>query len=129
MLFPKADLARDIIPQELKQMGATCISPVAYRTIQPDDIPEEAVQALERRELDCITFTSSSTVVNLSHMIGERNLSDLLQGVTIASIGPITSKTCRALGLTVAIEPEKYTLAALGESIQEHFSAAPPNRQ
>lgn len=121
VLFPKADLARDIIPQELERMGATCVSPVAYCNIQPEGLPEEAAQALEKRDLDCITFTSSSTVVNLAKIVGERNLPDLLKGVAVASIGPITSKTCRELGLHVDIEPEKYTLAALTEIIREYF--------
>lgn len=124
ILFPKADLARDIIPQELERLGATCITPMCYRNIQPESMPEEAVQTLEKQELDCITFTSSSTVINLSKMIGERSLPDLLSGVTIASIGPITSKTCRELGLKVDIEPEKYTLAALTDAICKYFSVA-----
>ena len=129
ILFPKADLARDIIPLELERMGATCVTPVAYRNIQPNGMPEEAAQALEERQLDCITFTSSSTVINLSKMVGERHLPDLLKDVAIASIGPITSKTCRELGLQVDIEPDTYTLAALTEKIREYFSIAPePSR-
>jgi uroporphyrinogen III methyltransferase/synthase len=126
VLFPKADLARDIIPQELERLGATCANPVAYRNIQPDGMPAEAAQALEEGELDCITFTSSSTVVNLAKIVGERTLPDLLKGVAVASIGPITSQTCRELGLRVDIEPEKFTLAALSEKIHEYFSAATP---
>jgi uroporphyrinogen III methyltransferase/synthase len=45
--------------------------------------------------------------------------------VAVASIGPITSKTCRELGLDVHIEPNEYTVAALTEKIVEYFTYRP----
>jgi uroporphyrinogen III methyltransferase/synthase len=41
--------------------------------------------------------------------------------VAVASIGPITSKTCRELGLEVDIEPAEYTVTALTEEIVKYF--------
>ena len=64
----------------------------------------------------------SSTVRNLAELVGENRLLHLLEGVTIAAIGPITAATCRELGLEVQIEPEKYTLEAMTETIVQHFS-------
>lgn len=122
ILFPRADKAREIIPHELKRMGANVDSPVAYRNIFPERLPPEALFALEKRSLDCITFTSSSTVQNLAAMLGEDLLIDLLKGVTVASIGPITSKSCRELGLKVDVEPATHTLEALASVLEEHFS-------
>ncbi|NTV49130.1 MAG: uroporphyrinogen-III C-methyltransferase [Geobacteraceae bacterium] len=122
VLFPRADKARDIIPLELKRMGAHVDSPVAYRNIFPDRLPPETLFALEKRSVDCITFTSSSTVQNLATMLGEELMLDMLKGVVVASIGPITSKSCRELGLKVDIEPESYTLDALAEALETHFT-------
>ncbi len=122
VLFPRADKARDVIPRELKRMGAHVDSPVAYRNIFPERLPPETLFALEKRSVDCITFTSSSTVQNLAAMLGEELMLDMLKGVLIASIGPITSKTCRDLGLRVDIEPELYTLDALAEALEAHFA-------
>ena len=122
VLFPRADKARDIIPQELKRMGAHVDSPVAYRNIFPDRLPPETLFALEKRSVDCITFTSSSTVQNLATMLGEELMLDMLKGVAVASIGPITTKSCRDLGLKVDIEPESYTLDALAEALETHFA-------
>jgi uroporphyrinogen III methyltransferase/synthase len=122
VLFPRADKARDIIPQELKRMGAHVDSPVAYRNIFPERLPPETLFALEKRSVDCITFTSSSTVQNLAAMLGEEMMLNMLKGVAVASIGPITSKSCRDLGLRVDIEPESYTLDALAEALEVHFS-------
>ena len=122
VLFPRADKARDVIPSELKRMGAHVDSPVAYRNVFPERLPPETLFALEKRSVDCITFTSSSTVLNLAAMLGEERMLDMLKGVTVASIGPITSKSCRDLGLKVEVEPEVYTLDSMVEAIETHFS-------
>ena len=122
VLFPRADKARDVIQRELKRMGAHVDSPVAYRNIFPERLPPETLFALEKRSVDCITFTSSSTVQNLAAMLGEELMLDMLKGVAVASIGPITSKSCRDLGLKVDIEPESYTLDSLADALEAHFS-------
>lgn len=122
VLFPRADKARDLIPHELKRMGAHVDSPVAYRNIFPERLPPETLFALEKRSVDCITFTSSSTVLNLAAMLGEELMLDMLKGVVVASIGPITSKSCRDLGLKVDIEPGMHTLDALAAALEAHFT-------
>jgi uroporphyrinogen III methyltransferase/synthase len=122
VLYPHADRARDIIPQQLQEMGADVSAPVSYRNILPERLCPEALFALEKRCVDCISFTSSSTVLNMSHLLGIDLLTDMLKGVAVASIGPVTSKTCRDLGLKVDIEPTEYTLAALSDAIDKHFS-------
>jgi uroporphyrinogen III methyltransferase/synthase len=125
VLFPCADRARDIIPRELKRLGAHVDSPVAYRNIFPDRLPPETLFALEKRSVDCITFTSSSTVQNLAAMLGEELMLDMLKGVAVASIGPITSQSCRDLGLKVDIEPDLHTLDFLAEALEAHFVKNP----
>lgn len=123
ILFPRADRAREAIPCELRNRGAQVDAPIAYRTVLPDRLPPEAVFALEKRSVDCITFTSSSTVQNLASMLGEDRMLDMLKGVAIASIGPVTSRSCRALGLRVDIEPAEYTLGALTDAIEAFLTA------
>jgi uroporphyrinogen III methyltransferase/synthase len=125
ILFPRADKARDLIPGELREMGALVDSPVAYCNVLPERLPAAALSALERHELDCIAFTSSSTVANLAALVGCERLPELLRGVAVASIGPITSKTCRDLGLTVAMEPARFTLGCLASEIERHFRSSP----
>ena len=122
VLFPRADRARDIIPSGLGRMGAEVAAPVVYRNVVPGALPSSILLALEERRIHCITFTSSSTVENLAAMIGENRLLHLLEGVAVASIGPITSKTCRDLGLHVHIEPQEYTVAALMDEIVTFFT-------
>jgi uroporphyrinogen III methyltransferase/synthase len=125
ILFPRADKAREVIPKELAALGALVTAPVAYRNVVPESLPMAALQALEERRVSCVTFTSSSTVENLANMLGENRFLHLLGGVTVASIGPITSRTCRELGLEAHIEPKEYTLAAMTEEIVQFFLTHP----
>jgi uroporphyrinogen III methyltransferase/synthase len=122
VLFPRGDRARDVIPEELARMGAQVTAPIAYSNETPDQIPVESLLALEERRVDCVTFTSSSTVQNLATILGENRFLRLLDGVRIASIGPVTSKSCRDLGLEVHVEPAEYTLDALATKLIGHFT-------
>lgn len=122
VLFPKADRARDVIPAGLAALGAEVVAPVAYRNVVPDDLPAAVITALEEKRIHCITFTSSSTAENLAAMLGENRFLRLLDGVAVAAIGPVTSKTCRELGLAVHIEPREYTLAAMTGEIVQYFA-------
>ncbi|MBL8221753.1 MAG: uroporphyrinogen-III synthase, partial [Bryobacterales bacterium] len=56
-----------------------------------------------------ITFTSSSTVKNFLAIAGPK----VLEGVNIASIGPVTSDTARMHGLHVAVEARQHTMDGL----------------
>lgn len=122
VLFPKADGARDLIPQQLRAMGAQVLDPVVYRTVMPQALPPEAWQALEAYSLDAAIFSSPSTVRNLAALVGgAARLQTLLAGVAVASIGPVTSKACRTLGLEVALEPQQATLDAVLEKLERYF--------
>lgn len=112
-----------MIPTGLAAFGAHVEAPVAYRNAAPDALPAGTIEELEDRRIHCVTFTSSSTVQNLAAILGENRMLHLLEGVIIASIGPITSRSCRELGLQVHIEPQEYTLAALTAEMVRHFSA------
>ncbi|GFO54840.1 uroporphyrinogen III methyltransferase [Geomonas sp. Red276] len=122
VLFPRGDRAREVIPERLREMGADVLAPVAYANVTPADIPAAALRALEEGRVDCATFTSSSTVQNLAAILGDNRFLHLMEGVKVASIGPVTSKTCCELGLEVHMEPAEYTLDALTALMIEHFS-------
>ena len=121
-LFPMGDKARDVIPSGLTGLGGEVIAPVAYCNVIPAFLPDPVMLALEEKKIDCVTFTSSSTVENLCAMLGENRFLHLLEGVAVAAIGPVTARTCRDLGLEVRIEPDKYTLEALSEAMVKYFA-------
>jgi uroporphyrinogen III methyltransferase/synthase len=112
ILIPRAAIARDILPSELARRGAHVDVAEAYRTVVPPDLPQRAQEAVARRP-DWITFSSSSTVQNLVDAIGAA----ALNGVRVASIGPITSETLRKCGISVDVEAASYTISGLVASI------------
>ena len=119
VLLPRADIARDVLVTTLKEMGLKVNEVVAYETIKADSDNQFLLEKMEEKEIHVITFTSSSTVRNFMELIGERR--ELLEGVTIASIGPITTKTAESLGLKVDITADEYTIDGLVKALVEYF--------
>jgi uroporphyrinogen III methyltransferase/synthase len=112
ILLPRAAVARDLVPVELARRGAQVDVVEAYRTAMPDDAPARAAEVFTHKP-DWITFTSSSTVQNFVSAAG----AGVLEGVKVASIGPVTSKTARELGIQVTVEAAPFTIDGLVEAI------------
>ncbi len=122
VLFPRADGARDLIRQKLTEMGAVVVDPVVYRNIMPENLPEAVRHALEQHQIDVVIFSSPSTVRNLALFVGGiESLKGLLKGVMIASIGPVTTRACIEMGVTVDMEPCKATLDDLISELEQHY--------
>jgi uroporphyrinogen III methyltransferase / synthase len=124
ILLPRAKEAREILPNELKKMGASIDVVDAYQTVMPENRIAAISKMLEAGEINMITFTSSSTVTNFMGMF-ENNADqakEWLKDVDIASIGPITSETVKKLGLKVTVEPTDYTIEALTDAIVRHYA-------
>jgi uroporphyrinogen III methyltransferase/synthase len=106
VLIARAAEARDVLPDALRERGAEVDVVALYETVReaPDPAAIEAAQAA-----DYVTFTSSSTVRNLTEALGDRFPS----GARTVSIGPITSEAARAAGLEVAVEAERHDVDGL----------------
>lgn len=122
VLLPRAEKARDVLPDELRAAGAEVQTLAVYRTEKPRESDVEAVvKSLENGSVDAVTFTSSSTVTHFFEILGKDQALNLLDGVTVASIGPITSATARRLGIQVHAEATQYTIEGLVQTLTEHF--------
>ena len=119
LLYPKAALARDLIPAELTAVGAEVIAPVAYASAAPADAAQKLRMALVDG-LDLLTFTASSTIQNFVDLLSDENLT-LAKQIPVASIGPLTSATAEKLGFTVVFEPDNSTLHDMVEAINKYF--------
>jgi uroporphyrinogen III methyltransferase/synthase len=110
ILLPRAAVARDLIPVELSKRGAHVDVIEAYRNVIPEQAAARAHEIFsEAHKPDWITFTSSSTVTNFLAIVGRERL----EGVRIASIGPVTSNTARTHGLNVDAEARPFTIDGL----------------
>ena len=91
-LLPRASVAREILPDALRKMGANIDVVPVYQTVAPKNFDSSFIKRLDEGSIDVITFTSSSTVTNFLDMLGKEH-HDKLHGITVACIGPITRKT------------------------------------
>jgi uroporphyrinogen-III synthase len=124
VLLVRAKVARDVIPTELRAAGAQVEVQEAYETVAPKKSRTRLRAALTSRTArpDVITFTSSSTARNFVELIGaDLAYSGVLDGVQLASIGPVTTGTLEQLNLPVAIRAKEYTIPGLVAAIVEHF--------
>ncbi len=123
ILLIRAAEARDVVPEVLTRAGAVVIIAEAYRNC----MSTESIPALRRlfesttNLPDAITFTSASTARNLIRLLEAANLT-LPGSMALASIGPITSKTLRDLGLAPHLEASEPTIPALIQALADYFA-------
>ncbi len=124
VLLPRAAEARPVLPEELRRLGAAVDEVPAYYTVQDTSAVAELRDALAAGRVDLVTFTSSSTVKNFKALLPDdpQERQHLLQGVQMASIGPITTATAEEEGFTVDITADTYTIEGLTEAIIAHFA-------
>jgi uroporphyrinogen III methyltransferase/synthase len=83
---------------------------------------DELIKALEDKTIDVITFTSSSTVKNFKELLPADRFEQLIDGIKIASIGPITAETAKELGFEVHIIADIFTIPGLCEAILKYYA-------
>ncbi len=120
-LIPRAKVAREIIPDGLRKLGAEVTVAVAYENVKPAGDVERIKKLFEDRKIAAVTFTSSSTVNNFVEILGQKEYKTVLKGAVIACIGPVTAKTADEYGIKTDIMPKDYTIPALVEAMVEYF--------
>jgi len=126
VLIPRAAVAREILPEQLRALGADVRVVTAYRTVLPEVETEHVKDLLKKQALHVLTFASSSTVRNFCGLFSGRDeMRRLTAGLVVACIGPITAKTAAEEGLSVTVTAAENTVPALVEAIVEHLSTCP----
>ena len=106
VLVARAAEARDVLPEHFRRRGAEVDVVALYETVR-EEPSAEAIEAAQAA--DYVTFTSSSTVTNLTDALGDRFPSK----ARIVSIGPVTSEAARDAGLRVDVEAERHDIDGL----------------
>ncbi len=114
VLIPRAETARDVLPDGLAAAGWDVDVVPAYRTVAPSPDPDAAALLAEA---EVITFTSSSTVINFTDTYGTDAVPEV-----VATIGPVTSATARSHGLEVAVEATDHTVNGLIAALEDFFA-------
>lgn len=120
ILYPRANLARSVIPDSLRKLGCQVELVDTYETVLDGENRQEIWEALQRGEIQVITFTSSSTIRSFHQLLKDLNpnYQSFLEPVQIVCIGPITAKTARELGYSVAEIADPYTLEGIIEAVK-----------
>jgi uroporphyrinogen III methyltransferase/synthase len=125
VLIPRAAVAREILPEQLRELGADVRVVAAYRTVLPEVETDRVKDLLAGQALHVLTFASSSTVRNFCDLLGGRDdVRRLTRGVVVACIGPITAKTAAEEGLAVTITADENTIPSLVEAIVRYYSTS-----
>ena len=118
-LLPRASVARETLPDELRARGAVVDVIPVYKTIQPKHAGKDFQKKLKTGEIDAVTFTASSTVIHFMSIV---ETGSLMNGVTVACIGPVTAKTAKDHGLRVDVIAKEFTFEGLVEALENHFT-------
>ena len=117
ILIPRAKVARSVLPEGLESMGCDVNVVEAYTTHPDKGGKEKLLEILENKKADIVTFTSSSTVYNFMDQLDGRT--ELLKGVQLACIGPITADSCRKYHLEPDVVSDVYTIDGLVDAIEK----------
>jgi uroporphyrinogen III methyltransferase/synthase len=115
-LLPRAEVAREILPEKIKELGGEIDVAIAYRAVKPETHGKRLKRFLREGKISIATFTSAATFNNFLEIVGE-DAKSLLKDVTIAVIGPVTKKAVEKAGLTVDIIPKEATIEAMVREI------------
>ncbi len=125
VLLARAREAREVLPDTLREWGATVDVLPVYETVPVERL---GLPVPEIAAADYLTFTAASTVRRFAELAagppGEP-LAERLAGARIASIGPATSAAACALGLTVAVEASDHDMHGLVSAILADVASRP----
>lgn len=124
VLMPRAAKAREILPDTLRSWGAAVDVVEAYQTVLPDTDRTRFGVLLQRRQIDMVTFTSSSTAAHFVRLLAGLDPVSLLMDVRIACIGPITAQTLADHGLRVDVTATQFTVPGLVDAIDKFYRSA-----
>jgi uroporphyrinogen III methyltransferase/synthase len=126
ILLPRANIARELLAEELRRSGADVVEVTAYRTVSVDNQRQgepDIYRMLLDKRVDAVIFTSASTVGSFVRMIGAEQAADLLRSTAVACIGPVTAEAAAQCQITTSIMPAEYTMAGLVDALVKYFEA------
>jgi uroporphyrinogen III methyltransferase/synthase len=115
-LLPRAEVAREVFPDRIRELGGEIDVPAAYRAAKPEMRGRRLKRFFKEGKITIATFTSAATFNNFMEMMGDE-AEALLKDVAISVIGPVTGKAIEKAGLKVSIMPEEATIEAMVNEI------------
>lgn len=117
ILLPRAQNAREILPQSLRKMGASVDVVTLYETLP---VTHRMQDWHWLKDMDLVTFTSASTVNALKSALTQEVFGALAARATAACIGPITEAAAQKAGFANTFAAHTYTADGLCQAIASY---------
>lgn len=124
VLIPRAEEARELLPDALREMGCEVDVVSVYRTQVA--VPDPGVIArLREGSVDAVTFTSGAIARGFVSAIEGEGLDPrkVMDRLTVASIGPVTTDELTRLGYSADVEATVSTMSSLVDALAMHYTA------
>jgi uroporphyrinogen III methyltransferase / synthase len=118
-LLPRADIADERLARGLEDLGGIVDDLDAYATVPETEDRTGHRARMLAEGANLVTFTSSSTVTNFCKLVDVPALRKQFPKMKFVSIGPVTTKTAKELGLAIAVEASPHTIPGLVAAILE----------
>lgn len=120
ILIPRAEIAREILPDELRRRGAVVDVVTVYRTVKSAGLTDLRSH-LSHNQIDLVVFTSPSAVRYFGEELGD-DLVPSLGSIPVAVIGPVAKEAVEGAGLKAVVQPDRATIQDLIQTIRAYFS-------
>ena len=116
VLLPRAEVARENLPDGLRNLGAQLdVVPIYKKELVDTEL--DTWNTLNVRAMDGVLFCASSAVQAMEKWINESNMGELRTTVQVFCIGPSTAATASQLGYTRIKVASEQTIDGLVDSI------------
>lgn len=119
ILLVRSSLADHRLKKSLEKAGAMVEETHPYRVQVAEGEDPRLIEEFARGDVDVVLLTSPSTVAGLLNLIGGKR--ELLDGVTVGCIGPITAKSAQAAGIQVSFRAARYCDDGLIQALIDHL--------
>ncbi|CAB4535726.1 unannotated protein [freshwater metagenome] len=116
VLIPRAEVARELLPTELRQRGWKVEVVTAYRTA-PARISQEMRDRISQAQI--ITFASASAVNNFLAAFNSEQVP-----AAVIAIGPITAQAVRDAGLELSAQATQHSMLGLTKAVCEFVAGS-----
>ena len=117
VLWVRADRGREVLPEALRQAGATIETVVVYRQVDVVQPEANITGALQEGRIDWVLLSSSNMATAFFGWLDEELAAIIKRRVRLATISPVTSETVRGHGFEVGAEATTYTIDGMVDAI------------
>ncbi|AWB26617.1 uroporphyrinogen-III synthase [Halococcoides cellulosivorans] len=120
VVLARSDRGSGVLPEGLRDAGATVEETVLYELVRPAEAGESVAMAADGA-LDGALFTASMTVQNFVAIARDRDVLDAvregLADAVVGAIGEPTARAAREAGLSVDVVPSEADADALADAV------------